>query len=105
MSARWLRLILKPQARNDLRSALLYTREQWGAEQRARYKALLYRSMQELIGYPELGRARDGLYPGCRSQPVGQRVIYYHVTEPEVVVVRILHGRQDAAGEVTEPGP
>ena len=105
MSARRLRLILKPQARNDVHSALLYTREQWGAEQRARYKALLYRSMQDLIGYPELGRARDELYPGCRSHPVGQHIIYYHVTEAAIVVVRILHRRQDATGEVKAPHP
>ena len=105
MSARRLRLLLKPQARNDVRSALLLTREQWGAEQRADYKAVLYRSMQDLIDYPELGRARDELYPGCRSHPDGQHFIFYHVTEAAIVVVWILHRRQDAAAEVREPRP
>ena len=100
MPAPRLRLTLKPQARTDVSDALLSTREQWGAEQRGRYRALLDWAIRELIRYPELDRARDELYPGCRSLPVGQHVIYEHVTEAEIVVSRLLHARQDPAARV-----
>ena len=100
MSARRRRLILKPQARSDVSGALLYTREQWGADARARYKATLYRSLQELTAFPEIGILRDEIYPGCRSRLTGQHVIYYHLDDDQIIVVRLLHGQQDPAGKV-----
>ena len=83
-----------------MRAALLYTREQWGAEARARYKATIYGSMRELIDFPKIGIARDELYAGSRSRLAGQHVIYYHVAEDQIVVVRLLHGHQDPASKV-----
>ena len=97
MSVRKLRVTLKPRTRQD---ALLYTCEQWGEEQRRRYRARLYDGMRRLVDYPELGPARDDLYPGCRSFHIEQHVIFYEVTETEIVVGRVLHVRQDAAGKV-----
>ncbi len=100
MSVRKRRIVLKPQARDDLHGALLQTRRQWGAGQRVRYKSLLYEAMRGLVDYPERGRTRDELFRGCRSLPAGEHVLYYHVTDDEAVIVRVLHGRQDAEAKV-----
>lgn len=100
MSARRRRLTFKPQARTDIKDVLLHTREQWGAAQRGHYKAAIDRALRELIDYPELGRARDELYSGCRSRPVGQHIVYYHLAEAEIIVTRVLHTRQDPADKV-----
>jgi toxin ParE1/3/4 len=53
--------------------------------------------------YPLVGQARDNLFPGCRSVQAEQHVIYYYQSETEIVVVRILHGRQDASTAVNDP--
>ena len=80
-----------------------YTATTWGRDQRDRYKASVLRRLRRLTDHPELGPARDDVYPGCRSLVVEQHVAYYRVTETQIVVGRLLHARQDATGEVADP--
>ena len=100
MPSRRRRLTLKPQAQEDVREALHYTHQQWGAEQRSRYRVRLYETMRKLLDFPELGQPRDDLFPGCRSLRAEQHVIFYQITEGEIIVGRVLHVRQEAAGKV-----
>jgi toxin ParE1/3/4 len=100
MSARRRRLVIRPDAREDLRQILLYTQERWGEEQRRRYRARMYQAMRSLLDYPERGPARDEYFPGCRGLSAEQHIVFYLLTNQEVVVVRILHGNQDATGKV-----
>jgi toxin ParE1/3/4 len=94
------RLRLLDQARADVREILRFTARHWGSRQRARYSAQLHQAMNSLLDYPERGRTRDEYFPGCRGLPVEQHVVFYHLTDDEVIVVRVLHGNQDAAGKV-----
>ena len=103
MSARRLDVRLTSRARRDYDNILLLSRRTWGAEQQATYRAALSQAFQELVAYPLLGRSREELFPGCRSLHAGQHVLYYTVRATEIVIVRILHVRQDAAGQVSEP--
>jgi toxin ParE1/3/4 len=103
MSARKPRLVLTPRARNDLRDILRYTARTWGSERRDAYRAALMRRLHELTDYPELGGAREELFPGCRGLRVEQHVAYYRSTATEIVVSRILHVRQEAIGAVPDP--
>ena len=105
MSARERRIVLKPQARVDVRGALLQSRRQWGADQRLRYKTMLYDALPGLGDHPERGRMRDNLFPGRRSLPGGRHVRFYHVSQDGIAIVRVLHRRQDAEAEVSTPGP
>jgi toxin ParE1/3/4 len=100
MSARRRRLTLRVDARNDIQDTLLYTQQRWGEEQRRRYRAQLYKAMRSLLEYPERGRARDEFFAGCRGLAVERHVIFYHVTDDEIIVGRVLHTSQDAAGKV-----
>ena len=95
------RLRLTPEAADDLRDLLQYSLETWGQRQRDTYRALIHRALRDLARFPDLGRGRDELAPGLRSHPVGQHVVIYAVSDKELVVVRILHGRRDLA---VEPG-
>lgn len=99
MSARRLRRTLKPRAQDDVRDALHDTRQQWGADQRRRYRDRLYGVMRQLLDFPELGQARDDLFPGCRGLRAKHHVIFYRIAEDEIVVGRVLHVRQDATGK------
>ncbi len=97
-SNRSLRLLDRACA--DVREFLRYTARQWGPQQRARYSAQLQQAMHSLVDYPERGRSRDEYFPGCRGLPVEYHVVFYHLTDNEVVVVRVLHSSQDATGKV-----
>ena len=89
------RLRLSRQAERDLQGILAYTLRKWGPEQRDAYEARLNRAFDELIEFPELGRARDDLGRNARSLPVEQHVIVYRVKADEIQVSRIVHGRRD----------
>jgi toxin ParE1/3/4 len=97
MSARKPTITLKPAARRDFRSILAYTSAQWGIGQRDIYRAVIDRAFATLGDNPEIGRARDELSPGLRSYQVEQHVIDYRISSSGVRVVRILHGKMDAA--------
>src|SRR5262245_7987355 len=97
MSARKSPVDLKPAARRDYRAILAYTSKTWGTTQRDTYRAAINRAFETLDANPEIGRARDGISPGLRSYVVEQHVIYYRITVGGVTVVRILHGKMDAA--------
>jgi toxin ParE1/3/4 len=48
-----------------------------------------------LSSHPHGGRTRDEVLPGVRSFPVGWYVIFYRVAQPDVLILRVLHGRRD----------
>ncbi|HEY7032074.1 MAG TPA: type II toxin-antitoxin system RelE/ParE family toxin [Thermomicrobiales bacterium] len=100
MSARRRRLVLAPDARRDLSEILVYTEQQWGKQQRIKCQAMIDQALRHLAMYPNLGRGRDEISPGLRSYPVGSHVVYYRVSEHELIVNRIVHGRRD----ITETG-
>ncbi len=51
-----------------------------------------------LSQYPYLGRARDAdLGPARRSFAVHDYVIIYRVVDGDVLILRVIHGRQDIA--------
>jgi toxin ParE1/3/4 len=53
--------------------------------------------MHELTRFPNLGRARNDISRGLRGRPVQAHVIYYRVDDEAVTIIRILHGKMDAA--------
>ena len=99
MSARSRRLVLTSEARSDLRDILTYSERQWGKTQRREYEGQISRAVDNLIGYPHLGRARPEYGPGLLSFPVRQHVIVYALTETGIRVVRVLHARRDAESQ------
>ena len=97
-------VVLAPQAERDYAFILVYTRRTWGERQKASYRATIAQALRSLREHPQTGRPRDDLFPGCRSIQVEQHVIYYYQPDPtEIVVLRILHHRQDASAAVQEP--
>ena len=105
MSACRPRVVLTPKARQDYRQLLLYSRSQWGQRQRDVYKAQLNRALENLADYPEIGRQRDDLPGSYRSLPVEQHLIFYRIEVGSIRVVRIIHGRMDAAAALAEIEP
>ena len=91
---------LTAAARADVRDIRRFTARQWGIRQRDVYSAQLYAGLERLVQFPELGQERNDLSAGCRAVRVGQHIVYYRVTEAEIVISRVLHMNQDATTTV-----
>lgn len=99
MSAHRLRIRYARAARSDIVGILDYTEREWGEDQRSAYWRQLRSTIGTLTETPFLGRTRDDLLPGMRSYPAGSHLLYYLEAGNELVVVRILHSRQDPSRE------
>ncbi len=42
-----------------------------------------------------MGRKREEIKPGLRSVTEGDYVVLYRIAEDEVVISRVIHGKQD----------
>lgn len=83
-------------ARADIARINEFTSERWGREQAHAYLDALYGRLAELAERPGLGRRRDELAEGLLWFPFESHVIFYQVMGSGIVVVRILHSRQEA---------
>lgn len=83
--------------RRDIEAIADYTRSTWGGEQTKKYLSALEDQLKLLAAQPALGMERPRLAEGLRSFPFDRHVIYYAVSGNGIIVVRVLHGRQEAA--------
>lgn len=100
MSARRRRIVLSPEARSDLNDTLLYTEQQWGLAQQRSYYAQLKAAFAQLAQYPDLGILRPEFGQRVRGRRVGQHVVLYQPSQTEILILRVLHVRQDLKTEV-----
>jgi toxin ParE1/3/4 len=94
------RLIISPEARDDVRTILRATARRWCTQQRTVYRETLDTTMRALLTYPLLGRSRGDLSIGLRMLPVEAHAIFYRVNEQAIIVVRVLHGHADASAHI-----
>jgi toxin ParE1/3/4 len=50
---------------------------------------------ENLIEFPEMGRSRDELFPGYRSFPKGQFLIFYQLIPEGIEIIRVIHGSRN----------
>jgi toxin ParE1/3/4 len=86
---------LTKSAERDLASIADYTIERFGVNQARRYRNSLFRIFESLAEHPEMGRDCSHAKEGCRRHEHGSHVIYYKITHAGIVVLRLLHERQD----------
>jgi toxin ParE1/3/4 len=84
------------QADEDLKEIYRYTQRTWGRAQAGRYIRGLEQRFRALAANPFLGIEREDLRPpGLRSLVHGSHVVFYQPQSYGVLIVRVLHGRQD----------
>jgi toxin ParE1/3/4 len=88
-----------PEADGDFVTILRRSRSAFGPDQMDAYAEQLYSAFDNLAQFPSIGRARDEIAPGLRSYPVGQHIAFYHATDDELIIIRIIHSRQDVEQE------
>lgn len=89
-----------PAAQRDLDSIFDYTVAEWGLAQAADYTDLIEQACVALAKAPLRAPACAAIRQGYRRRSVGRHVIYFRETETGISVVRILHQRMNAAGQL-----
>jgi toxin ParE1/3/4 len=67
----------------------------FGEHQAERYHAGLLRAFEFIAAHPLATRERREYAPPIRMHFVGAHVVVYLVKEDHVLIIRVLHGRQD----------
>jgi len=88
---------LTTAAVRDLENIWRYTCSEWSADQADRYTDVLTDIFELLADAPDQSHACDDIRAGYRRRKVERHVIYFRKTSYGIAVVRILHGRMDAA--------
>ncbi|RKE85363.1 type II toxin-antitoxin system RelE/ParE family toxin [Rhizobium sp. AG855] len=88
------RFRLSPQAIEDLIQIYNYlqTRNPIAAE---RLTSDLEQKIRELAGSRNPGVSRDWVKTGLRAFPYRHRCIYFRIADDMLIVLRVMHGRQD----------
>lgn len=67
----------------------------FGTQQAERYFDGLFSAFALLAANPNIARERTELVPPVRLHPYGAHMIVYVEREEGILIVRVLHGRQD----------
>ena len=86
--------LLSPRAEADLEEIWLYTYRNWSIEQADGYHAAIVDAFDGLATGGKTGRVVD-IRDGYFKYAVGSHLVFYRLTERELIVVRVLHQRMD----------
>lgn len=88
-----LRLILKPEAKNDLDKIFFYTLDKWGLNQAEKYQDELFEGMKLISERPKLGKVYPYSVQEYRMFTVNKHILFYRINSEDCEVIRILHNR------------
>jgi toxin ParE1/3/4 len=87
---------LTNKAVDDLATIWDYTYDEWSESQADKYYLLLLNSCQEIAENPSLGKKYDNVTEKLLGFKSNQHIIFYQIiSNKEVEIIRILHGRMD----------
>ena len=86
---------ITPRASRDIEAIADYLAAQRGLNRAERLLNGIDSTLQRIAQFPQIGRKRDELYPGSRSLPYEQYLIFYRLINDEIEVLRIVSGYQD----------
>lgn len=85
------------KAKEHIHAIRIYSARRWGKDVAEAYASVLRVTMTDLLDkQPSPGRDRsDDLFPGVRSFPVESHIIYYREAPTGIIVLAVLHEKQD----------
>jgi toxin ParE1/3/4 len=90
------RYALSGAADGDIRDIFRSSVSLWGLERAETYVMDLHRVLETLGAFPHLGRDAGDLRPGYARFEHQSHAIFYRRTDTGILVIRILHRRQQA---------
>ncbi|MGV3731743.1 MAG: type II toxin-antitoxin system RelE/ParE family toxin [Sphingopyxis sp.] len=97
-----LKIVLRPRAETDLQTIAQYTKVQHGEAQAKHYIEDIRRQIEFAARFPGIGSEAFGLPSTYRKVRSGLHRVLYRCTESELVVVRVLHEREDVPDEIED---
>ena len=70
---------ITPTASRDIESIMDYLAEKMSVETAEQILEKINRKLKLLVKFPQIGRRRDELYPGLRSVPLEDYLIFYRL--------------------------
>ena len=87
----------------DLSDIWNYTVETWSEKQADLYYELLIGFCQNIADNPSIGKNYDGIAENLYGFRANKHVIFYmKLSDDEVGIIRILHGRMDLKNRIRE---
>ena len=88
---------LSPAAEGDLVNIWRHTARKWSVVQAESYQDELAAAFTGLASGAKIGRPVEVRRKGYLKYVAGAHVIYFREAPSEIIIVRVLHGAQDAA--------
>ncbi|MCA2410687.1 type II toxin-antitoxin system RelE/ParE family toxin [Rhizobium leguminosarum bv. viciae 248] len=83
------------EADQDIVELYILGADQFGALQSEQYVDDLFDTFELLADNPRMARERRELNPPTRLHPYRAHMIAYTIREEDILIVRVLHGRED----------
>jgi toxin ParE1/3/4 len=97
---------LSPAAQADLGEIWDYSARNWGEDRADRYIQSIRDACAALVEGRRHGRAIDAIRPGYRKLAVGAHFLFFRAADTGLIeIIRILHGKMDAAAQLADPPP
>lgn len=90
-----LHLNISDNALEDIENIYLYSLYTWSEQQASVYVNTISETIMLLVDNPFIGKNVEGLTSSFRSFPVNKHVIFYHLNNENLTVIRILHENAD----------
>lgn len=97
-----LEVVLRPRAKADLLNIADYTKAEHGEKQAKQYIEDIRRQIESAAQFPGIGSDAFGLPQAYRKIRFGSHRVIYRYNETELIVVRILHQREDVPDEIED---
>ena len=95
-------IIFAIAARHDLTAIWNYTADRWGLDQADTYIRQIDNTIQHAAKFPGMGSEATGLPSQYRKLISGSHRIIYRLSDTNLIVVRILHERQDVPDDISD---
>lgn len=86
---------ITPRASRDVETLMDYLAEKVSIETAERFLEKIDGKFKLLVKFPQIGRRRDELYPGLRSIPLDDYLIFYRLVSDGIEVIRVVAGYRD----------
>ncbi len=86
---------ITPTASRDLESVMDYLAQRGSIETAERFLEKIDTKFKMLAQFPLIGCKRDELYPGLRSVPLEDYLIFYRLVANGIEVMRVVGGYRD----------
>ena len=88
-------------AKNDLKQIAIYTKQQWGIEQRNTYLIKFDEQFKKLALNPSIGKPCEHIKSGYRRSSIGSHIIFYKSGPTGTIsIIRILHKNSDVESKL-----